>query len=108
MAMTRAEKIALVKTKLGDTSIDDALVGAYVDDAEDAILERRYPSGRPEDVVFPERYDKLSCRLAERYYLRRGAEGETVHSENGINREYGSANDDDLLSEVVQIVGICG
>ena len=49
----------------------------------------------------PSEYDVLQCQLAARYFLRRGGEGEVTHSENGINRTYGSVNDSDLLQEIV-------
>jgi hypothetical protein len=37
-------------------------------------------------------------------YNRQGSEGETYHSENGINRTYASANvPDDLLKGIVPL-----
>ena len=49
---------------------------------------------------FEPRYEMLQVKLATRYFLRRGGEGEIRHSENGIDRTYGSVNDEDLLMEI--------
>ena len=84
--MTTAEKITMAQTLIGDTAATDALVSVYLDDANSAILRRRY--------------QMLQVKLAVRYFLRRGGEGEMRHSENGIDRTYGSVNDEDLLMEV--------
>ena len=106
--MTLAEKITLVKTLVdNDSAATDALVTVYLLDAEAAIFNRLYPFGAPANVTtVPTRYERLQCKLAMRYFLRRGAEGEKAHNENGINRTYGSVNDEDLLAEVMQIVKV--
>lgn len=76
------------------------IASIYLKDAKCAILERMYPFGVPNDADFPAKYRNLACKLAVRYIARRGAEGETTHNENGINRSYASADDDDLLGVV--------
>lgn len=102
--MTTEEKLQIVQTLIGaDTEASDALLAVYLDDAKDAILQRRYPFSRPDGVDVPAAYERIQCRLAARYFLRRGAEGEISHNEDGVNRTYASVNDDDLLSEVIQI-----
>ena len=98
--MTDAEKITLAQTFINDESATDALVGAYLEDAKHAILRRRYPFGVPDGAEVEDIYGMLQVKLAVRYYLRRGGEGEINHSENGISRTYGSVNDEDLLMEV--------
>lgn len=60
------------------------------------------------NTEMPSEYDVLQCQLAARYFLRRGGEGEVTHSENGINRTYGSVNDSDLLQEIVPFAKIGG
>ena len=100
------DKTTIVQTLVGNLpEATSDLVAVYLVDAEDSILNRMYPFKRPEGAVVPTQYEMLQCKLAARYILRRGAEGETTHSENGIARSYGSVNDEDLLREVMQIVG---
>lgn len=98
--MTDAEKITLAQTFINDENATDALVGAYLEDAKSAILRRRYPFGIPNGADVEDIYGMLQVKLAVRYYLRRGGEGEINHSENGISRTYGTVNDEDLLMEV--------
>ena len=99
--MTDTEKITMTKALIGpDEDATDALVGVYLEDAKAAILRRRYPFGFPESVEVESIYDMLQVKLAARYFLRRGGEGENAHSENGVDRRYGSVNDEDLLMEV--------
>ena len=108
--MTNAEKITTVQTLVeNDASATDAVVTVYLKDAEAAILRRLYPWGIPETVAsVPSEYEMLQCKLAMRYFLKRGAEGEYIHDENGTNRHYGSVNDEDLLSEVVPYAKVIG
>ncbi len=106
--MTINEKIATVKTLVNDSTLTDSFVTTYLTKAEYAIRNRMYPFDLPKEngqeitFVVPAKYEMLQCELACRYILRRGGEGELSHNENGINRSYGSVNDDDLLMEVMQ------
>ncbi len=98
--MTEAEKITMAKALIGEPEADSSLVSVYLEDAKAAILRRRYPFGMPNEADVEPIYEMLQTKLAARYYLRRGGEGEIRHSENGIDRTYGSVNDEDLLMEV--------
>ena len=104
--MLLAEKRQIVATLLGDIdeAQNNALLDVYLADAENAILNRMHPFARMETDTIPPMYEMLQCKLATRYILRRGGEGEISHNENGINRTYGSVNDEDLLSEVMQVI----
>lgn len=106
--MTTEEKITRVQTLIGaDTPATEDLIGVYLDEAKSAILNRRYPFGIPYGVTdVPEMYESLQCRLATRYILKRGAEGEEIHNEDGVHRHYGSVQDEDLLMEVIQIAKV--
>ena len=106
--MTTADKITMAKALIGDTAATDELVSVYLADAEAAILRRRYPFGMPTDAEVEPIYDMLQVKLAVRYFLRRGGEGEIRHSENGIDRTYGSVNDEDLLMEVTPFAKVIG
>lgn len=92
--------IELVKDMLGDDAPSNSIVEMYLDNAYEAIMDRLYPFGVPENTEFPTRYERLACNLAVRYISRRGAEGQTDHSENGISRRFKTVNDDDLLCVV--------
>ena len=101
--MTDAVKIETVRTLVeNDEAATDAVVSVYLDKARAAILRRLYPWGQwTEETTVPLKYEMLQCELASRYFLKKGAEGEYIHDENGVNRHYNSANDEDLLQEVV-------
>ena len=69
-------------------------------------MSRRFPFGeQPEEIE--NKYKDLQIRIAVEMYNKRGAEGETAHSENGISRTYASANvSEDLLKEITPKVGV--
>lgn len=101
--MTDEQKIATVKTLVGnDSEATNELLAVYLNMAESAIMQRCYPRGVPEGQSMPSEYEYLQCNLAARYFFRRGAEGEVTHNEDGVNRTYGSVNDEDILREVMQ------
>ena len=105
--MTDAEKTKIVQTLIGaDTNATDALIAVYLDDAADAILNRRFPFGVPEGEFVPREYERLQCRLATEMYLRRGAEGEDAHNEDGVNRKYAHADFEPLLRNVIQVAKV--
>ena len=107
--MTTAEKIDRVQALLdNDPDATDTLLEIYLEDAEMAILNRIYPFGVPEDAEMPSRYESIQCKLAQRYFLRRGAEGEIAHNENGVNRTYDSVDDEDLFKTIVPIAKAIG
>lgn len=91
--MGDADKLELAMSLCGAGDADSALVSAYLKVARSAILERRNPfaSGGLDELWEP-RFDTLQCEMAAEMFARRGAEGETAHSENGISRTYGSAS----------------
>jgi hypothetical protein len=108
--MTQAEKIAMVKTLVeSDAEATDAVVGVYLTLALNAMLERLFPyeSGKDSGDV-PVRYDTIQCELAARYFLRRGGQGETNHEENGVNRQYGTVDDDDILKRLTPFAKVGG
>lgn len=108
--MTSAEKIAMVKTLVeNDAEATDTVVPVYLNLALNAMLERLFPydsTKEAEDV--PVRYDTLQCELAARYFLRRGGQGEISHEENGINRAYGSVDDEDILKRLTPFAKVGG
>lgn len=111
--MTEPIKIAFVQQLLnGDEEAKDELIQALLEEAKGTILTRLYPFSmddeKYEKLEVPSRYHTLQCKLAQRYFLRMGAEGEIEHSENGIIRKYASVEDEDLLKEITPFAKVIG
>lgn len=101
--MTSAEKRAALATTLApDTDTDEVLDGVLAD-AEALVLNRMYPFGYPDGMAVPSRYERIQIQLAAELYSKRGAEGQTSHSENGISRSW--AEKSALLNRVLPHVG---
>ena len=105
--MTQVEKLKLLKAMVGESDTDGVLL-AYLDIAGGKILNRAYPYGTDETEV-PKRYEFLQCEIAAYLLNKRGAEGQTGHSENGISRSYESADvPESLLGAVTPMIGVIG
>ena len=103
--MTQAEKLTLLKAMVGSSDTDDVLF-AYLDIAGSKIINRAYPYALDVTEV-PKRYEFLQCEIASYLLNKRGAEGQTAHSENGISRSYESADvPESLLGAVTPMVGV--
>ncbi len=103
--MTQAEKLQLLKAMVGESDPEEVLL-AYLNIAGSKIINRAYPFGTDE-VEVPARYDFLHCEIAAYLLNKRGAEGQTVHSENGISRSYESADiPESMLGAVTPCVGV--
>ena len=100
--MTQLERLKIrITENVTDEELEDIL-----ESAKAVILSRRFPfCDWPEDVE--PRYKDLQIRIAVEMFAKRGAEGETAHSENGISRSYASANvSEDLLKEITPKAGV--
>ena len=108
--MDGSAKTVMVRTLVeNDAEATDATIAVYLNLASNAMLERLYPydsSKSSEDV--PERYDTIQCELAARYFLRRGGQGEINHEENGVNRNYASVDDNDILQRLTPFAKVGG
>ena len=103
--MTQAEKLQLLKALVGESDTEEVLL-TYLNIAGHKILNRAYPYGTDETEV-PSRYDFLQCEIAAYLLNKRGAEGQTSHSENGISRSYESADvPESMLGAVTPMVGV--
>ena len=73
-------------------------------DAIFAVNERRRFEATPSNP-FETKYESLIVKLALASITKFGAEGETLHSENGISRHYDSAGNypEALLSRIVPL-----
>lgn len=100
--MTREDKIIYLG-KLVDDGTEGDILGIYLDIAGDKILNRMYPYKESyEGIDVPDRYVMIQLNIAVYLLNKRGAEGEIQHIENGIHRNYGSADvPDGMLKDVV-------
>lgn len=108
--MTDAEKIVMVQVLCeNDAEATAEVVPVYLNLACSAMLERLFPyDSTKEETDIPERYDTIQCELAARYFLRRGGQGEINHEENGVNRQYASVDDDDILRRLTPFAKVGG
>lgn len=100
--MTQLERLKIrITEKVNDGELEDIL-----ESAKAVILSRRFPFGEwPEELE--SKYKDLQIRIAVEMFNKRGAEGETAHSENGVSRSYASANvSEDLLREITPKAGV--
>lgn len=102
--MSETEKLIMLRAMVGNSDSkdwsDDVLL-TYLTLAGSKIIRRAYPYDETVDTV-PNRYGCLQCEIAAYMLNKRGAEGETSHSENGISRGYESADvPESLLGQIV-------
>ena len=100
--MTQLERLKIrITEKVSDVELEDIL-----ESAKAVILSRRFPFGEQPEEIEP-KYKDLQIRSAVEMFNKHGAEGETTHSENGVNRTYASANvSEDLLKEITPKAGV--
>ena len=104
--MTNEQMLAIVKARTGVT--DDTLLSAYIQDAAQAIINKAYPF-KTEITTVPAKYERLQIEIAVYLVNKMGAEGQTVHIENGIHRTYESASiPDSMLKAVIPLAKIPG
>ena len=103
--MTEEQKLALLRAMIGGSDADEVL-SAYLFLAGRKILARAYPYD-PSVTEVPEQYEMLQLEIAAYLLNKRGAEGQTAQSENGISRSYESADvPSSMLNQIVPHVGV--
>lgn len=97
--MTDTEKLTYLRAMVGGSDTDEVL-STYLVVAGKKIIARAYPY---DDTVteVPDKYDTLQCEIAAYLLNKRGAEGQTQHSENGITRSYENA---DIPASMLKVV----
>lgn len=102
--MTEAEKMDMMMAMTGET--DEAMLSTYLTLAAGKILRRCYPFDDTATAV-PDRYAHVQVQIAAYMVNKRGAEGETAHSENGVSRSYENGDvPESLLREVVPFASV--
>ena len=104
--MTDTEKLTMLKAMTGEK--DESVLSTYLSIAGNKILKRAYPFNSTVTVV-PDRYAYKQVAIAAYLVNKRGAEGETAHSENGISRSYEDGDvPPTLLREIVPCASLIG
>ena len=104
--LTEQNKLDMLRTMSGET--DEATLSAYLTLAGEHVLHRAYPFARGK-VYVPDKYAHVQIEIACYLLNKRGAEGETAHSENGISRTYESASvPASLLNQITPYAGVIG
>ena len=100
-------KLEQLKSLLGISGTDeDALLLTLLSISAQKILDRVYPYD-PTVTEVPARYETKQVEIAVYLYNKRGAEGQIVHNENGINRTYESADvPESLMRGITPYVGV--
>lgn len=103
--MNREEKAVLVAEMLLPDIVDADSLLPYIDISGEIILNKRYPFGYPEGTEVPTKYENMQCQIAICLWNQRGAEGQSTHSENGINRTWADLTASSYLKLVTPVVG---
>jgi hypothetical protein len=100
-------KLEQLKSLLGISGTDeDAMLLTLLSISAQKILDRAYPYDSSVTEV-PARYELKQIEIAVYLYNKRGAEGQTAHNENGINRTYESADvPESLMRGITPYVGV--
>ena len=102
--MTLQEKKTALTAMTGEST--DSVLSTYLTLAQDAIMRYAYPVSTPPNTM-PSEYDTLQVEIAAYKLNKRGAEGETAHSENGVSRSYENADiPRSLLRQIVPHAGV--
>lgn len=84
-------------------SAQDAKLQMLLDTAESAIKERRGLLDEPME----QRWNMKQIEIAVYLYNKQGAEGETEHNENGVDRKYESASiPESMLADISPVVKV--
>lgn len=104
------DKLTELRRMLEPATEDDAVLLSYLGQAREMIVTRMYPYASEEELEYatvPKRFEYKQVRIALYLLNKRGAEGETSHSENGISRRYRNGDlPDEMLADVLPRIGI--
>lgn len=102
--MTETDKLTALKAMSGET--DEGVLSAFLSLAANKVIQRAYPFD-PTITAVPDRYSMNQVEIANFLLGKRGAEGESYHSENGIARTYtGGDVPAELMRQIIPMVGV--
>lgn len=101
--MIDEEKLTMLKSMTEET--DNDVLSTYLTLAKGVVLSRAYPYTEEDKV--PAKYDTVQVEIAAYMLNKRGAEGETAHSENGVSRSYEDGDiPPTLLRRILPMAGV--
>lgn len=104
--MTENEKLVRLEVLISPDTASTDLLLYLLEQAEGIVLNRRYPFGPPEDATVPAAYEHIQLQIALELYSKMGAEGQTAHKENGVDRTYEASDvSPSLLRRIVPVAG---
>lgn len=110
--MTDSEKFTMLRTlcEYSEEELSDDSLNVYLAMAADIVLRRAYPFVNDlTGYTFPSKYDTVHVQIANEIIQKRGAEGETAHSESGLSRTYETAGiSESLLEQIVPFARVPG
>jgi hypothetical protein len=80
------EKLTALRAMVGGSDTD-SILSTYLNIAGQKIITKAFPYEN-EVTDVPAQYDYLQLEIAAYMMNKRGAEGQTAHSENSINRSW--------------------
>ena len=105
--MADTEKLEMLKALIGTTTLSDDALSVYLKIAGEKVLRRCYPfAASTQDYTVPERYETIQVELAANEVLKRGAQGQSSFSDNGVSRVYES--EDVLLNRIMPYAHVPG
>ena len=101
--MTMEKKVDMLQRMMPGDDTDAGILEVYLELAGQKILNRMYPfKDNYDGLEVPDRYVAVQLKIANYMINKIGAEGQIQHIENGIHRNYGSADiPDGMMEEVV-------
>lgn len=104
--MTNDEKLQRFAVLISPDTAETSFLSYLLEQSEGIVLNKRYPFGAPEGAVVPKAYEHIQLRIAVELYSKMGAEGQIIHTENGVSRSYEAADvSPSLLRQIVPLVG---
>ena len=104
--MTENEKLVRLEVLISPDTASTDLLLYLLEQAEGIVLNRRYPFGPPEGSTVPAAYEHIQLQIALELFSKMGAEGQTAHKENGVDRTYEAADvSPSLLRRIVPVAG---
>ena len=104
--MTNDEKFVRLEALISPDTASDEILMFLLEQAEGIVLNRRYPFGPPEGATVPKAYEHIQLQIAVELFSKMGAEGQTAHNENGVNRTYEAGDvSPSLLKRIIPVAG---